>query len=103
MGECVDMQGKKSGIPVMIWQKRLEFQTKKGITKAGIPTPSIGGGPLFSGIAHCRQNVQYYNIFKQFRIVNYHAHILYQHEQMHKKSTNKPRFGSVVHEIVCCI
>jgi len=52
MGECVDMQGKKSGIPVMIWQKRLEFQTKKGITKAGIPTPSIGGGPLFSGIAH---------------------------------------------------
>ena len=53
MGECVDMQGKKSGIPVMIWQKRLEFQTKKGITKAGIPTPSIGGGPLFSGIAQC--------------------------------------------------
>jgi len=55
MGECVDMQGKKSGIPVMIWQKRLEFQTKKGITKAGIPTPSIGGGPLFSGIAHFSQ------------------------------------------------
>ncbi len=41
--------------------------------------------------------------FKKFRIVKFHDHIWYQHEECIKMSTNKPMFGLVVLEIACDI